>query len=239
ASSNGPSWEPFALAGVLIGLLPIVHVQTLIALAILLFVLLWRRRRREWFALLAVAVLLGGMRIAQLALSQHGASVTPYGSNVYPWLEPGWLVNAGTSADPSGRLSLSIGNLISGAIQTVGMAGTTQWWGFWLANLGIAVPLLGFVAIATAIRLAGGRAARAVTRAFPVPLLELTLGALASHWWRRVWPRIAAVVLVAPVLLTGALVVVRLLPWTPPQDAVTGPYTIADPQELPLAATIG
>src|ERR1019366_2219226 len=36
ASSNGPSWEPFALAGVLIGLLPIVHVQTLIALALLL-----------------------------------------------------------------------------------------------------------------------------------------------------------------------------------------------------------
>jgi hypothetical protein len=274
ASSNGPSWEPFALAGVLIGLLPIVHVQTLIALAILLFVLLWRRRRREWFALLGVAVLLGGIRIAELALSQHGASVTPYGSNVYPWLEPGWLVNAGTAADPSGRLSLSIGNLISGAIQTVGMVGTTQWWGFWLANLGIAVPLLGFVAIATAIRLAGGSAAQAVTRAFPVPLLELALGALlifaacnlvvfqswnwdntkllvywylvialligalASHWWRRVWPRVAAVVLVAPVILTGALVVVRLLPWTPPQDAVTGPYTIADTQELQLASTI-
>ena len=30
------------------------------------------------------------------------------------------------------------------------MVGTPPWWGFWLANLGIAVPLLAFVAIAIA-----------------------------------------------------------------------------------------
>jgi hypothetical protein len=274
ASSHGPSWEPFVLAGVLIGLLPIVHVQTLIALSILLFVLLWRRRRREWFVLLGIAVVLGGIRLGQLALSQHGAAVTPYGTNVYPWLEPGWLANAGTTADPSGRLSLSIGNLFTGAIQAVGMIGTPQWWGFWLANLGIAVPLLAFVAIAAAARLGGAKLGRTVTQAFPAPLLELALGALiifaacnlvvfqswnwdntkllvywylvmalligalAARWWRGVWPRIAAVVLVAPVLLTGALVVLRLLPWTPPQDAITGPYSIANTQELQLASTI-
>ena len=274
ASSHGPGWEPFALAGVLIGLLPIVHVQTLIALSILLFVLLWRRRRREWFALLGIAVLLGGIRLGQLALSQHGASVTPYGTNVYPWLEPGWLANTGTAANPSGRLALSFGNVFTGAIQAMGMLGTPQWWGFWIANLGIAVPLLAVVAIAAAARLGGGRAGRVMTAAFPVPLLELTLGALlifaacnlvvfqswgwdntkllvywylvialligalATHWWKRVWPRVAALVLVAPVLLTGALVLVRLLPWTPPEDAITGPYTIATVQEVHLASTI-
>ena len=274
ASSHGPSWEPFALAGVLIGLLPIVHVQTLIALSILLFVLLWRRRRREWFALLGIAVLLGGVRLAQLALSQHGASVTPYGTNVYPWLEPGWLANAGTAANPSGRLPLSIGNVFTGAIQAVAMLSTPQWWGFWFANLGIAVPLLAVVAIAAVARLTGLQAGRVMTAAFPVPLLELALGALiifaacnlvvfqswnwdntkllvywylvialligalATHWWKRVWPRVAALLLVAPVLLTGALVVVRLLPWTPPEDAITGPYTIATAQEVQLASTI-
>ena len=274
ASSHGPSWEPFALAGVLIGLLPIVHVQTLIALSILLFVLLWRRRRREWLALVGIAVLLGGFRLAQLGLSQHGASVTPYGTNVYPWLEPGWMANAGTVANPSGRLPLSIGNVFTGAIQAVAMLSTPQWWGFWFANLGIAVPLLAVVAIAAVARLTGLQAGRVMTAAFPVPLLELALGALiifaacnlvvfqswnwdntkllvywylvialligalATHWWKRVWPRVAALVLVAPVLLTGALVVLRLLPWTPPEDAITGPYTIATAQEQQLASTI-
>ena len=274
ATSNGPSWEPFALGGVLIGLLPIVHVQTLIALSILLFVLFWRRRRRDWLVLVGVAVVLGGIRLTQLVLAQHGAEVTPYGNNVYPWLEPGWMANAGTVADPSGRLALSIGNVFTGAIQALGMLGTARWWGFWLANLGVAVPLLAFVAIATATRLGGWKVGRMLTAAFPVPLLELALGALvifaacnlvvfqtwnwdntkllvywylviglligalATHWWRRAWPRVAAVVLVAPVLLTGALVVLRLLPWTPPASAITGPYTIANTQELQLASTI-
>jgi len=274
ASSHGPSWEPFALAGVLIGLLPIVHVQTLIALSILLFVLFWRRRRREWFYLLGVAVVIGSIRLAQLALSQHGAAVTPYGTNVYPWLEPGWMANAGSAANPAGRLDFSLGNLFSGAIQAMGLVGTAGWWGFWLANLGIAVPLLAFVALAVAVRLAGGSVGRVLTDAFPVPLLELTLGALlifaacnlvvfqswnwdntkllvywylvialligalAANWWRRAWPRVAAIVLVAPVVLTGLLVVLRLLPWTPQQDSITGPYTIANTQELQLASTI-
>ena len=277
ASSGGRSWEAFVLAGVLVGLLPIVHVQTLIALAILLFVLLWRRRRREWLALAGVAVLIGGVRLAQLALTAHGSPVNPYGTNVYPWIEPGWLANAGTTADPSGRLEMSIGNLVGGAIQAMGMVGTAQWWGFWLANLGIAVPLVAFVGLALLARWAGGevgRIGRALTSAFPVPLLELALGgliifaacnlvvfqtwnwdntkllvywylvvalligALAAHWWRGIWPRIAAVALVGPVLLTGALVVLRLLPWTPPADSITGPYTIANTQEVQLASTL-
>ncbi len=274
ASSRGRSWEPFVLAGVLIGLLPIVHVQTLIALSVLLLVLLWRRRRREWLVLLCVGAAVGGLRLAQLMLSQHGAAVTPYGTNAYPWLEPGWLANPGTASDASGRLTFSIGNLVSGAAHAVGMVGTAPWWGFWIANLGIAVPLLAFVAIAGAARLGGAKLGRVMTAAFPAPLLELALGALiifascnlvvfqswnwdntkllvywylvmalligalAAKWWRGVWPRVAAAVLVTPVLLTGALVVLRLLPWTPPQDAITGPYTVADVQELRLASTI-
>jgi hypothetical protein len=275
ASSSERSWGAFALAGVLLGVLPIVHVQTLIALIILLLVLLVRRRRREWLALLAVGVVLGGVRLAQLVLSQHGAATTPYGTNAYPWIEPGWLANSGTI--DGGRLTFSIGNLLIGAAHAIAMLFTAPWWGFWLANLGIAVPLLVVVSIGAAARLGSGAVARVgqtLTAAFPGPLLELALGglvifaacnlvvfqswnwdntkllvywylviallvgALAAHWWTRVWPRIAAGLLVTPVLLTGALVVLRLLPWTPPQDAITGPYPIADAQEVQLAATI-
>ena len=277
AASPRRSWGAFALAGLLVGLLPIVHVQTLIALVILLVVVLWRRRRREWLALLGVAVVVGGVRLMQLSLAPHGMTATPFGSNAYPWLEPGWLANPGTVTDLSGRLDLTFGNVFVGAAQAIGMVGTATWWGFWLANLGVAVPLGAIVVVAAAARRAGGtasRAGRALTSAFPVPLLELAIGgliifaacnlvvfqswnwdntkllvywylvialligALASHWWRRVWPRVAAGVLVTPVLLTGALVVLRLLPWTPQQDAITGPYTIANAQEVHLAATI-
>jgi hypothetical protein len=277
ASSGGRSWEAFILAGVLVGLLPIVHVQTLIALTILLLVLLWRRRRREWIALAAIALAVGGLRLAQLALAKHGSPVGPYGTDVYPWLEPGWLANVGTSVNPSGRLDFSIGNLFTGAFQAVGMIGTASWWAFWLANLGVAVPLIAVVAAAIAARFVGGtaeRVGRVMTSAFPVPLLELALGALvifaacnlvvfqtwnwdntkllvywylvialligalAAHWWRRAWSRVAAIALVVPVVLTGALVVVRLLPWTPPEHAIDGPYTIASTQELQLAAAV-
>ncbi len=277
SASTRRSEGAFALAGLLLGLLPIVHVQTLIALLVLLFVLLWRRRRREWLALLGVGVAVGGVRLAQLVLSPHGMAVTPFGSNAYPWLEPGWLANLGTASNSSGRLDLSFGNLFVGAAQAIGMVGTATWWGFWLSNLGIAVPLGGLVVVAAAARRAGGmasRAGRAVTSAFPVPLLELAagglvifaacnlvvfqswnwdntkllvywylviallIGALATHWWRGIWPRVAAGVLVTPVLLTGTLVVLRLLPWTPPQDSITGPYAIADAQEVQLAATV-
>jgi hypothetical protein len=277
AASGGRSWEAFVLAGALVGLLPIVHVQTLIALSILLLVLLWRRRRREWIALLAVALAIGGLRLAQLVLAKHGSPMTPYGTDTYPWLEPGWLANVGTSVNPSGRLDLSPGNLVGGAFQALGMLGTATWWGFWFANLGIAVPLLALVALAAVARFYGGvagRVGRVLTSAFPVPLLELALGALlifaacnlvvfqtwnwdntkllvywylvialligalAAHWWRHAWPRVAAVALVVPVLLTGALVVLRLLPWTPQANAITGPYTIASAQEVQLASTL-
>ena len=161
SASTRRSEGAFALAGLLLGLLPIVHVQTLIALLVLLFVLLWRRRRREWLALLGVGVAVGGVRLAQLVLSPHGMAVTPFGSNAYPWLEPGWLANLGTASDSSGRLDLSFGNLFVGAAQAIGMVGTATWWGFWLSNLGIAVPLGGLVVVAAAARRAGGMASRA------------------------------------------------------------------------------
>ena len=274
ASSNGRTWEPFVLAGVLIGLLPIVHVQTLIALSILLFVLLWRRRRREWWALLGVAVVLGGIRLGQLVLSQHGAAVTPYGTNVYPYLEPGWLANAGSSPT---RVVASRSPSATSSAAPSRRSGWSARRSGGDSGLPISASPCPCSRSSRSRPVSGslnGKVGRVVTAALPVPLLELALGALiifaacnlvvfqswnwdntkllvywylvialligavAANWWRRVWPRVAAILLVAPVLLTGALVVLRLLPWTPPQDSITGPYTIANTQELQLASTI-
>ena len=278
SASTRRSEGAFALAGLLLGLLPIVHVQTLIALLVLLFVLLWRRRRREWLALLGVGVAVGGVRLAQLVLSPHGMAVTPFGSNAYPWLEPGWLANLGTASeleraarsqlrqpvrrsgagDRHGRHRHLVGFL---ALQSRRSRSRSAGLWSWLRPL---------------VARAAWRAAPGapLTSAFPVPLLELAIGglvifaacnlvvfqswnwdntkllvywylvialligALATHWWRGIWPRVAAGVLVTPVLLTGTLVVLRLLPWTPPQDSITGPYAIADAQEVQLAATV-
>ena len=277
ASSHGPSWEPFALAGVLIGLLPIVHVQTLIALSILLFVLLWRRRRREWWALAGCCA--GARRhparaARPLAARRRGDAVRQQRLSISR-ARDGWPTPAAQPTRVDGSALSDRQPLQRRDPGDRAWSGPAQWWGFWLANLGIAVPLLGVRRDRRSVSgIGGGKVGAVVTGAFPVPLLELTLGALiifaacnlvvfqswnwdntkllvywylvialligalAAHWWRRAWPRVAAIVLVAPVLLTGTLVVLRLLPWTPPQDSITGPYTIANTQELQLASTI-
>ena len=106
-------------------------------------------------------MLIGGVRLAQLALTAARLVGESVRHERLPVDRTGWLANAGTTADPSGRLEMSIGNLVGGAIQAMGMVGTAQWWGFWLANLGIAVPLLAFVALATARAMGRRRSGRA------------------------------------------------------------------------------
>ena len=48
----------------------------------------------------------------------------------------------------------------------------------------------------------------------------------------------AAIAIPTTMLLTGVLVVLRLLPWTPPEHAITGPYVVASAQERSMAATV-
>ena len=154
------------------------------------------------------------------------------------------------------------------------MVGTAQWWGFWLANLGIAVPLLAFVAIAAGIaarrgqggarhdRGVPGAAARArarradhLRRVQPrgLPVVELGQHQAARllvprhraahrrarrHWWRRVWPRVAAIVLVARCFSPARSWCSGCCRGRRRRTAITGPYTIANTQELQLASTI-
>ncbi|MFN2582302.1 MAG: hypothetical protein ABR498_06130, partial [Candidatus Dormibacteria bacterium] len=262
------SWTPFALAGGLIGVLPIVHIQTLFALAVILLMIGLRHRRREWFALIPVALVVAAPRLIQVAVAPHGAATA---GNAYPWLEPGWLANANARIEPSAL----------GALQGVGTAitqlGSGSWWWFWFVNLGLVVPLVAVVLLLAAATVVRGRAAlfaRSALRAVPSPVLELLLsatiifalcnvvvfqswdwdntkllvywylavgiavGALVSRAARHAWRGIAAWCLVVSMLLTGVLVMLRFGPWTPVNDQVGGPYAIGDAQEVALAATV-
>lgn len=170
------SWAAFSVAGILVGVLPIVHVQTFIALAIFLVVLALFHRRREWAALAGAALLLAVPRLVQLALSPHGS---PTFANAYPWLEPGWLSGALTpSPAPTPLQASAVVPALGHAIRALA---TGQWWGFWLANLGVALPVCLGVAALAGVALAGGGAAawaRSLVRPFSRPLLVLLLAAL-------------------------------------------------------------
>jgi hypothetical protein len=265
-SEERRSWPAFAVAGLLVGLLPLVHVQTLIVLVVLLGVLAVVHRRREWLALLAVALVIGLPRVVQLVAAPHGSP----GVNAYPWFEPGWMVNAGTGAT-------AVSSAVDAVGQALGQVVSPRWWGFWFVNLGLAVPLCAITLIALAARLGPPRVAataRRVTAFLPRPLLELFLGAmlvfaacnlivfqswewdntklflywylavalvvgaLATYAWRRWFVRAAAALVPATMLITGVVVVLRLLPWTPPDHSVTGPYQIVSADDQALAARL-
>jgi hypothetical protein len=267
-------WGAFAVSGVLLGLLPLVHVQTLIAAGVVLLILAIRHRRLEWITLLGAALLLAGPRLLQLAVGPHGSAAF---GNAYPWLEPGWMGNAATAFAPAGRIDLSFAGFLTALGSAVVLLATGGWWGFWVSNLGVAVPLCFVVLIAAAARwLPGtiGAAGRRISGFFPGPVLEfflaamvifaladfvifqswdwdntkllvywylavaLLIGTLATRWWRRWWRAAVTTAIVGTTVLTGLLVVSRMLPWTPQSHSMTGPYTIASAQERNLAETI-
>ena len=261
-------WTPFLLAGGLIGLLPIVHIQTLFALAVLLIVIALFHRRREWLGLLAVSAVIAAPRLIQVGLAPHGSAAS---MNEYPWFEPGWLAGA------PDRIDLSFTNFFIAVGQALRQLGTASWWGFWAANLGLVVPLCVVLLIAVlGARAPGaiGGALRRATGVIPAPLVELFLGAmlifalcnvvvfqswdwdntkllvywylvaglvvgaLVTRWAAHLWRGVGIGALVVSMLLTGAVVMLRFGPWTPPADQVGGPYVIADAQEQALAAHV-
>jgi hypothetical protein len=262
-------WD-VGVAGVLTGLLLVVHVQSLFALAIITACLAAMRWRRGWLLFGGVAVVVAAPRLVQLAAAPHGSAAL---NNQYPWLEPGWMSGAVNTAALGHAFTPS--TLVTAISDSVQVAFSGGFWAFWFVNLGIAVPLCVAVAVAVVVRRCSGR--RLGDGGFlgvPSPLLRfllacmpifvvanvivpqswawdntklltywylgaaLLIGAVCVHLWRGVWRRILSAVIVASVLATGALGVVRLLPFTPSKVSVTGPYTMATAAEVSMAKEV-
>jgi hypothetical protein len=269
ARSSRRGYESFALAGLLLGLMPLIHIHTLIAMGIVCAVLATRWRHRGWLITLAVTIVVAAPRMATLLTGPHGSALD---ANLFPTIEPGWMYLPGAD-----RPLLSVGSLVGGIGGLVRAMLTPQYWSFWVENTGVALPLCVVVAIAVALaRLPGriGAAARRVMSLFPRDLLHVALAFLAVfavanlvvfqswdwdntklfaywylgaalliatlvvRWWRRWWRGAVAAVVVSTVLLTGILVLVRLLPWTPIADSAGGPYAIATADDVRLAAQV-
>jgi hypothetical protein len=262
-------YESFALAGLLLGLMPLIHIHTLIAMAIVCAVLAGLWRHRGWLIALTVTALVAAPRLVTLITGPHGSAAA---ANLFPTVEPGWMYIPGL-----GRPVLTVGSLLGGIGGLLRAPLTPQYWGFWVENTGVALPLCVVVALALALARRPGRigaASRRVTGLFPADLLHvavaflavfavanlvvfqswdwdntklfaywylgaaLLIGTLVVRWWRRWWRGAAAAVVAATVLLTGTLVLLRLLPWTPVDHSVGGPYSTATAADVRLATRV-
>ncbi|MGH7721345.1 MAG: hypothetical protein ACRENL_00740 [Candidatus Dormibacteria bacterium] len=269
ARSPRRGWESFALAGLVLGLMPLIHIHTLFAMAIVSAVLAWRWRHRGWLITLVITVVVAAPRMATLLGGPHGSAAA---ANLFPTVEPGWMYLPGAA-----RPVLSAASLLGGIGGFLRALLAPQYWGFWVENTGVALPLCVVTAIAMAGTRLGGRigaAARRVVSPFPSDLLHVALALLAVfaianvvvfqswdwdntklftywylgaalllatlvvRWWRRWWRGAAAALIASTVLLTGVLVLLRMLPWTPTADAVGGPYSTATAADARLAARI-
>ncbi len=273
----GRRWSSFVVAGLLFGLLPLVHVHSFIALVILLPLLAVWWRRMEWLAMLGVAAALATPRLVQLAISdEHGTAAL---GNSFPWLEPGWMSGVIQTASSEHR-GLGVVNVFWAVGNGIRAFLTPEWWGFWIVNCGIVLPLMGLAAVAAALRFApaetrvhrvasrvSGLVPRDVLR-FSLPFLaifalcnlvvfqswdwdntklfaywyfgaSLLVGALVVALWRGAWwQRTLSTIGYASVIMTGTVVMLRFLPWTPATLSNAGPFVWESAQDQSLAAQV-
>jgi hypothetical protein len=165
------------VAALLVGLLPIIHVQSLFAIAVVAVGLAALRWRRAWLLFGGVAALVAAPRVIQLMLAPHGSVVL---GNQYPWFEPGWMSGAFSSAALGHTVTLSAAGTVIGDTLRLPLSGT--WWGFWLINLGVAAPLCVAVVLVTLARRFGGGWVRGTAgrllSVFPPALLRLLLACI-------------------------------------------------------------
>ncbi len=175
ARSPRRGYESFALAGLLLGLMPVIHIHTLIAMAIVLTLLALQWRHRGWWITLGVALVVALPQLVTVLGGPHGS---PSFGNAFPTVEPGWMYLGGGGDRPL----LSLTSLVGGIGGLVRALVSPQYWGFWIDNTGVAVPLSALLLIAAAAGLlspAIATRARRLTQLFPTDLLRVALPCLA------------------------------------------------------------
>ena len=166
-----------AVAGALVGLLPVIHVQSLFAVVIIAAGLAAFRWRRAWLLFAGVAALVAAPRLVELVLAPHGSALL---GNQYPWFEPGWA--SGTFSTASLGHTITLGAVGTVVADTLRLPFTGTFWGFWLINLGVAVPLSLAAVLLVAARRFGGRslggAATRILVVLPPALLRFFLACI-------------------------------------------------------------
>ena len=187
------SRSPFVAAGLLAGTLPLIHIHTLIALAIVLGIWALMRRRTEWLWLAGATALVAVPRLAQVAGSGTGVSdpQCPAQGTRFPYFEVGWMSQPSTPAqvcDRPGWSELSVSGAFTAIGRAVRLPFNGDFWTFWLDNNGVVLIVVLVLAVAALAAWIAGRenalpgvaaAASAVTRVVPGELLRLCLPFLA------------------------------------------------------------
>ncbi len=252
-----------AVLGIMLGWLPIIHVESY--LVIVGYALIWTLFRRDsawrwaWPGILAI----GGAFAFQLATVQHGSALA---GNQYPWIDVGWYPSV-----PS-KVLVNAPSLIHAVGEYAHALFTARYWGHWLVNTGIAVPCTiaaGVLLAWSAVRPAGtvahmvGRWWSAETKllifgGIGIFLLATTvvfqpwywdntkflgywylalgIGIAAAAWrMRSHWGAWALELGIVSMVLTGAVVIVRWGPWTPAADQIIQDYVLMAPSDVQLA----
>ncbi|HEY6378617.1 MAG TPA: hypothetical protein VI316_05505 [Candidatus Dormibacteraeota bacterium] len=158
--------SPFLLAGLLAGTLPLIHVHSLFALAIVLPFLFLQDRRREWRWLVIPALVLALPRLVQVAQAGRGVpQVCAAGAvggtgtgTAFPFLEPGWLwptsgqFDAVACAVP-GRYDASLAGVVRAVPAVLRTVVDPGFWWFWVFNNGAVVVIAVVVTAVALLRL--------------------------------------------------------------------------------------
>ena len=160
-----PARSPFLVAGLLAGSLPLVHVHTLIALAIVLPLLALGSRRREWLHLAVAGLALALPRVVAVAAQGHGTGAGCAGGGsggggtgtAFPFLEPGWMHTRPAAFDAvacsrPGRFDVTVLGALRSLPSILGTALDPGFWWFWVVNNGIAVVIALGLALAVGLR---------------------------------------------------------------------------------------